>query len=152
VVTLCTTSYNIEKFYVLSTQFIFVFRVDLNTNSGYVPIHCYVIGFCCSPAEIVGSNLTGDMVFVALLLRLWVRISPGTLMSVCCECCVLSGRGVCDELITRPEESYQLWRVVLSDLETSWMRSPWPTGGCCAKIKKELHSRAAKLLGHVTKD
>jgi hypothetical protein len=29
-------------------------------------------------------------------------------MSVYCECCVLSGRGVCDELITRPEESYQL--------------------------------------------
>jgi len=26
-------------------------------------------------------------------------------MSVCCECCVVSGRGLCDELITRPEES-----------------------------------------------
>jgi hypothetical protein len=26
-------------------------------------------------------------------------------MSVCCECCVLSGRGLCDGLITRPEES-----------------------------------------------
>jgi hypothetical protein len=39
-------------------------------------------------------------------------------MFVCCECCVLSGRGLCDELITRPEESYRLWRVVLCDLET----------------------------------
>jgi hypothetical protein len=29
-------------------------------------------------------------------------------MSVCCECCVLSGRGLCDELIPRPEESYRL--------------------------------------------
>jgi hypothetical protein len=29
-------------------------------------------------------------------------------MSVSCECCVLSGRGLCDELITRPEESYRL--------------------------------------------
>jgi hypothetical protein len=29
-------------------------------------------------------------------------------MSVCCECCVLSGRGLCDGLITRPEESYQV--------------------------------------------
>ena len=38
-------------------------------------------------------------------------------MSVCCECCVLSGRGLCDELITRPEESYRLWCVVLCDLE-----------------------------------
>jgi len=26
-------------------------------------------------------------------------------MSLCCECCVLSGRGLCDELIVRPEES-----------------------------------------------
>ena len=26
---------------------------------------------------------------------------------VCCECIVLSGRGLCDRLITRPEESYR---------------------------------------------
>jgi len=37
-------------------------------------------------------------------------------MSVC-DCCVLSGRGLCDELITRPEESYRLWFVVVCDLE-----------------------------------
>ena len=41
------------------------------------------------PAEIVGSNPTGGM-------------------DVCREYCVLSGRGLCDELITRPEESYRL--------------------------------------------
>jgi hypothetical protein len=34
-------------------------------------------------------------------------------------CCVLSGRGLCDELITRPEESYRLWRVDVCDQETS---------------------------------
>ena len=38
-------------------------------------------------------------------------------MFVCCECCVLSGRGLCDEPITRPEESYRLWCVVVCDLE-----------------------------------
>jgi len=38
-------------------------------------------------------------------------------MFVCCECCVLSGRGLCDELITRPEVSYRLWCVVACDLE-----------------------------------
>ena len=38
---------------------------------------------------------------------------------VCRECFVLSGRGLCDELITRPEESYRLWCVVVCDLETS---------------------------------
>ena len=37
----------------------------------------------------------------ARLLRLWVRSPPGAWMSVCCECCVLSGRGLCDGLVTR---------------------------------------------------
>jgi len=41
----------------------------------------------------------------------------------------LSGRGLCDELITHPEKSYRLWCVVVCDLETSWMRRLWPTGG-----------------------
>jgi len=40
---------------------------------------------------------------------------------------------LCDELITRPEESYRLRSVVECDLETSRMRRPWPTGDCCAK-------------------
>ena len=51
----------------------------------------------------------------ARLLRLWVRIPPGTWTFVCCECCVLSGRGLCDGLVTRPEESYQMWRIVVCD-------------------------------------
>ena len=55
----------------------------------------------------------------ARLLRSWVRIPPGTWMFVCCECCVLSGRSLCDGLITRPEESYRLWRVVVCEQETS---------------------------------
>jgi hypothetical protein len=42
------------------------------------------------------------------LLGLWVQMS---VMDVCCECCVLSGRGLCDGLITRPGECYRLWRV-----------------------------------------
>jgi len=62
-----------------------------------------------SLAEIVGSNPTGGM-------------------DVCCECCVLSGTGLCDGLITRPEESYRLWRVVC-DQETSKMRRLKPTIG-----------------------
>ena len=49
----------------------------------------------------------------ARLLRLWVRTQPEAWMSVWWECCVLSGSGLCDELITRPEESYRLWCVVL---------------------------------------
>jgi len=38
---------------------------------------------------------------------------------------VLSGRGLCDELITRPEESYRLWCVIVCDLETSRMGAPY---------------------------
>ena len=37
----------------------------------------------------------------------------------CFSVCVLPGRGLCDRLITRPEESYKLWRVVVCDQETS---------------------------------
>jgi hypothetical protein len=49
----------------------------------------------------------------ARLLRSWVRIPPRAWMFVCCKCCVLSGRGLCDELTTRPEESYRLWCVAV---------------------------------------
>jgi hypothetical protein len=63
-----------------------------------------------SPAEIVVWNPTGGVV-------------------VCLLCCVLSGRGLCVGLITRPEESLRLWCVVMCDLETSCMRRSWPTGG-----------------------
>jgi len=40
---------------------------------------------------------------------------------------VLPGRGLCDELITRPEESYRLWCVVVCDLdlETSRIGTPY---------------------------
>jgi hypothetical protein len=32
---------------------------------------------------------------------------------MCYECRVLSGRDLCDELLTRPGESYRLWCVVV---------------------------------------
>jgi hypothetical protein len=37
--------------------------------------------------------------------------APRAWMSVCCKCCVLSGRSLCDGLITGPEESYRVWCV-----------------------------------------
>ena len=70
---------------------------------------------------------------VARLLRLWVRIPPGAWMFVCCDCCVLSGRGLCNAWMMHPEESYWLWCVVVCDLETSWMRWPWPALGSSNK-------------------
>ena len=54
-------------------------------------------------------------------------------MSVYCECCVMSGKGLCDALIMHPVESYRLWCVVVCDLETSRMRRPWPALGRSAR-------------------
>jgi hypothetical protein len=59
------------------------------------------------------------------LLRSWVRIPPLAWIFVCCECRVLSGRCLCDELITRPEESCRLCCVVVCDLETSRIGAPY---------------------------
>jgi hypothetical protein len=38
VVTICTTMFNIQQFYVLPTQCIYVFCVDLRTNSDYFTV------------------------------------------------------------------------------------------------------------------
>ena len=51
------------------------------------------------------------------LLGLRVRIPPEAWMFVCCECPMLSGRGLCDGLIPHPEESYRLWGVLVCDQE-----------------------------------
>ena len=67
----------------------------------------------------------GERPAAAHLLKSWVRIPPGAWIFVCCECRVLSGRGLCDELITRPAESYRLCCVVVCDLETSRVGAPY---------------------------
>jgi hypothetical protein len=66
-------------------------------------------------------------------------------MDVCLLCCVLSGRGLCDKLITRPEESYRMWCVVVRDLETSRMRRPWPALGRSATEKKKQTNKPSTL-------
>ena len=78
-----------------------------------------------SLAEIVGSNPTGGM-DVCLM---WVL-------------CVLSGTGLCDELITRAEESYRLWCVVVCDLETSWRRRSWATGGVGGLLRQKTKTNS----------
>ena len=76
---------------------------------------------------------------VARLLALRVRIPPGASMSVCCECCVLSGRGLCDGLIPRPEESYRVW----CDCVWSWKPQQWGglgPNGAVEPQKNKTHS------------
>jgi len=67
-------------------------------------------------------------------------------MFFCCECCVLSGRDLWDELITRPEEFYRLWCFIACDLETSRMRRPWPALGRSATGKKFYYKVASCWL------
>ena len=59
---------------------------------------------------------------------------------------MLSGRGLCGELITRPEESYRMCCVIVCDLETSRMR-PWPSGGL-SRQKRETKSPSERSLFH----
>jgi hypothetical protein len=60
---------------------------------GPIPVAQRSKAWVCSrsSARIAGSNLAGGMEFV------------------CYECCVFSGRVLCDGPILRPEESYRLW-------------------------------------------
>jgi len=48
-------------------------------------------------------------------------------MSVSCECCVLSGRGLCVGLITRLEESCRMWWAERGREDTV-VRRPFPLG------------------------
>jgi hypothetical protein len=50
----------------------------------------------------------------------------------------LSGRGLCDELITRPEESYRLCCVVVCDLQTSRIGAPYINDISNLRVK-QLH-------------
>jgi hypothetical protein len=59
-------------------------------------------------------------------------------------CCVLSGRCLCDELITRPEESYRLWRFVVCNQETSWKKSHSPRWAAVPKNAKIIKANPYK--------
>jgi hypothetical protein len=61
---------------------------------------------------------------------------------------VLSGRGLCDELITRPEESHRLWCVVLCDLETTKILGKKEK----KKNKKRKKKKKKKKMGHQWSD
>jgi hypothetical protein len=64
-------------------------------------------------------------------------------MDVClfCVCCVLSGRGLCDELITLLEESYRLWRVAVCDQENSCYEEAIARVGLQSQKKNRTEAR-----------
>jgi hypothetical protein len=62
---------------------------------------------------------------------------------------VLSGRGLCDGQITRPEESYRLWCIVVCGIEKTNLvneEGQGPLGGYRATRKKSL----VKNFLHIT--
>jgi hypothetical protein len=69
-----------------------------NLIVNYLIIYSTYCFFCPSkwPCSLTRTTVA------ARLMRLWVRIPPGKWRCVGCDCCVLSGRGLYDELITRP--------------------------------------------------
>ena len=76
----------------------------------------------------------------AHLLGLWVRISEGVWMCAFCECCMLSGRGLCAGPIIRREQSYRLWCVWIwsSSLDNGKTQAP---RGCYAMGEKNYEWR-----------
>ena len=69
----------------------------------------------------------------AVVLRLWIRIPPGAWMSVCAVHFQVGVPATSWSLVQR---SLTDWCVVMCDLETSWIRRPWPTEGCGTKNKQ----------------
>ena len=66
-------------------------------------------------------------------------------MSVSCECCVLSGRGLCDGLITLPEESCG---VSECECKASIMRKSWPSGRGGGRVGHEnKKKKCTELVG-----
>ena len=80
------------------------------------PFSAHLISYCC--------NCIYESVYWPLALaagtKSWFCVSsltgvvasnPTGGLDVSCECCVLSGSGLCDGLIARPEESYRVWCI-----------------------------------------
>ena len=99
---------------------IFKLAIFLQSQHFQLPLTSWFFGCCCHVAISVDTTAWKEC-----HLRSWVRIPPVAWIFVCCECRVLSGRGLCDELITRLEESYRLWCVVVCDVETSRTGAPY---------------------------
>jgi hypothetical protein len=109
---------SISRHTLLSIKFFFVYCYLIMVTANLISLSCSVL--CCSTKYCVlriarlNENVIGDPIPLAASskaricgLSLTGRMSP-TSWGLC-ECCVSSGRGLCDELITRPEDSCRVW-------------------------------------------
>jgi hypothetical protein len=93
-------------------------------------------------ADASGRAVQGVGAAAARLLGLWVRITLGACMSFSCECYVLPGRGLCDNL------SKGFVPNVACDLEVSTLRTSKPTRVFepCKK-RKYVYTYIARTVG-----
>jgi len=116
-----------------------------NLYCGLYPTHSLYCGLC--PTDSLYCGLCPTDSCLHFILR--VRIPSGEWMFVSYECCVLSVRGLCVGLITRPEESYRQCGVSECDREASIMWRPWPARGCCAIKRRENQTYCSVTRGDV---
>ena len=62
---------------------------------------------------------------------------------------MLSGRDLCDELITRPEESYRLWFVIVYDLENLKNEEAMTRVGSQRHKKKTFNGQLVHVIAFV---
>jgi hypothetical protein len=107
---------------------------------GLYGTHTFVL-----PIPVAARSKRGSA--AARLLGLPVRIPPGASTSVSCDCCVMSGSGLCEGPITRPEKSYRVscgwvWSRSLDNEEALAHQ------GLSSRGKKiVLHQRAVSCFG-----
>ena len=119
-------SYSQESLQILSTGARIRYCVH-PANSAYLELYFKYTKRYISPVPVAGRS------------KAWVcgrslagigGSNPASSIDVWCECCVLSGRGLCVGLIARPEESYSVWCV-----QPSLIMNPRQWGGCGKKKK-----------------
>jgi hypothetical protein len=74
---------------------------------------------------------------------------PGARISASCECYVCLGRGLCDGL-SLVQRSPTECGVSECGSEASIMRTPWPTGGCCAMAGGGIYSAGDTVMFSVS--
>ena len=121
----------------LESSLNFATRFDSNsTHTTHVLsniLNCIQLSLPCKVLNPFAARSTA----VARLLGFRFRIPPESIY-ICLLWlpCVLSGSGLCDGLITCPQESYRLWCVY--DRATSIMRKPLPTGRLSGQEKFKM--------------
>jgi hypothetical protein len=115
---------SLDILYLFPSKVVLTCKVTWDHACFYLIWYLYVPSYCFQwPRDLMCWSAS------ARFLGLRFRNPPRARMSASFECCVFSGRVICNGPITRPEESYQC-DVPEYDREASIMRRTWLTRGC----------------------